>query len=120
MKVICFSILLRAILNASGCVSSRPPIDLSGSIYSGPSPVADKPQLTVVEIINKAPDVEHKFQQVFASALVSISVPEKTQDTVEADLRRYFEQRTKISETANKSLRVVIHKAESYLVSPAI
>lgn len=103
-----------------GCAAQPLKVDLSQTIYSAPIPNSTKPKLGKITFINKANDGLLINTTLGSDSIFPINTEEPTKETIEADLKRYLQERTVSSRDAKKSLQVVIHKADAYWVWSSI
>lgn len=103
-------------IGLSGCAAQPLKVDVSQTIYDARVPSMAKPKVSEITLINKADDGEMVNTALGSDSVFPIKTEKATKETVEKDLRRYLHERTARSSEAKKSLRVVIHKADSYWV----
>lgn len=103
-----------------GCALKPPVIDLSGSVFKvGSARQSEKKQIGTLRIINKADDGKSDFG-FLSNTIVQINPATTTKETVEQDLRHFFEDTVSIDKTASQDLTVTISKADScYVVGGA-
>ena len=99
-----------------GCTAQPLQVDVSQTIYNAPMSNISKPELGAITLINKAHDGKMVNTTLGSDSIFPIKTEKSTKETVENDVRRYLTERTVISSGAKNSLRVVIHKADSYWV----
>lgn len=101
-----------------GCSSMPPVIDLSESVYKVSSASgSERKQIGTLKIINMAND--GKFTPLTLSGSptnIPITPATRTKETVEQDLKRFFESTLSIDKTAAQDLTVTISRADSYWV----
>lgn len=98
----------------SGCASNPAVVDLSDSIYKiNNKSNSERKSLSGFVLINKAAKSE-LINGLGSDTYIPISTATPTRDTVESDLRDYFENKLSLDAGNNRSLRVTIYKADSY------
>lgn len=99
-----------------GCASAPPVIDLAGSVFkTGSASQSERKQIGTLRIINKADD--GKFvNNTFGDTINPIKPATMTKETVEQDLKRFFEDSLRIDKTADQDLTITISRADSYWV----
>lgn len=109
-------IALLAAAGLAGCASGPLKVDLSDSVYQGSPPSDQKPQVSAVVVVNRAPPGKPVNSVSLGDAQFPLSVAEPASETVENDIRRYFSERLAEDPQATRALRVTIQRADAFWV----
>ncbi len=97
----------------SSCAA--PPMQVNLPSFS-PSLTSEVIELSNIEIVNKANDGELVNTTVFNNSILPLHLATTTKETVENDIQEYLKKHTRINKSAERSLRVIITRADSYWV----
>jgi len=105
------------LLQLIGCATAPPVIDLSESVFkAGIENQSERKQIGTLKIINKADDGKFVNTILGSDTIFPIKPAVTTKETVEQDLKRFFDGALRIDKTADQDLTVTISKADSYWI----
>lgn len=100
-----------------GCASTPPVIDLSESVFkAGSINQSERKQIGTLRIINRADDGKVVNTILGSDSIFPIKPATTTKETVEQDLKRFFESVFSTDKTTAQDITVTISKADSYWV----
>ncbi len=112
-----FLFMVIASLLVCGCASAPPVIDLSESAFKVSSlRKSERKKIGSLKIINKANDGQLVNTMLGSDSFFPIKPATATKETVEQDLKRFFDDVINIDKTSEQSLTVTISKADAYWV----
>ncbi|MBL8429108.1 MAG: hypothetical protein JNJ95_04350 [Dechloromonas sp.] len=111
LKVVLLTGLLALLTTA--CSPVRPNIDLSDSAYiASASTKSDSRKISNLDIRSTADEGE--IVRLFPETYIPIKTVITTSKTVEADLKKFFDDVTSVDPSASRSLAITITKADCY------
>jgi hypothetical protein len=110
-------LVITMLLQFIGCATAPPVIDLSKSVFkAGLANQSERKQIGTLKIINKADDGKLVNTILESDTIFPIKPAVTTKETVEQDLKRFFEDTLIIDKTADQDITVTISKADSYWI----